>query len=821
MNERADQLRAQILELVAEYAAEAFPEKQFTIGSSSVPVSGRVFDATDIQYLVDSSLDFWLTTGRFANQFEKEFARFFKMRDAILVNSGSSANLLALTCLTSPLLKERQLKPGDEVITVATGFPTTVNPIFQNNLIPVFVDVEIPTYNVDATQLEAALSEKTRAVMIAHTLGNPFNLEAVTAFCKQHNLWLVEDCCDAVGATYNGQPVGRFGDVATVSFYPAHHITMGEGGVVLTDKPKLKKIVESFRDWGRDCFPAGTKVEVNGVIKNIEDIQVGDCVLSHTGNLRRVERLTGKTDTEFVSLKPRLMKAITSTENHPIYTQTLVNSKSTKTWTRARDIKVGDYVLESIPKVLGHSPTEFSYSYETEYQQKYSTLRIEPDLMRLIGYWLAEGSLSSGLKGKSGYKENKYKFYRVDFSFDLEEEEIINDVCNLMLKYFGVTGQVRQSRKGTSGVSIQFKTRKGFEFFLQFFGRGAGNKSLPYNMINWELSLGLSELIKGFWAGDGSSSEQGFSLCSVSETLINQIRRLLLRFKVVGSFHERNLEDHKSSVVNKKIIQAKKILHSINFYGEAAERFGEIIGEPFKSKTSGQKVKFDDEYAYYPIEKTNKFTTSSPTKVYNMEVEIDNSYHAEGLVVHNCWCDPGKDNTCGKRFDWELGDLPHGYDHKYTYSHIGYNLKATDMQAAVGVSQLKKLPAFIEKRRENFNYLTQQLSHLQNFFLLPQATPNSTPSWFGFPIYVRPEAPFSRDEVVRWLEAHKIGTRLLFGGNLIRQPAYRGQNYRTVGDLKCADEVMHRVFWIGVYPGLTRPMLDYVAETIQQLISVH
>ncbi len=434
MSERSDQLRAQILELVAEYSEEAFPEKQFVPGVSSVPVAGRVFDSEDIRSLVDSSLDFWLTTGRFAHQFEIEFARFFKMRHAMLVNSGSSANLLALTCLTSPLLKERQLKPGDEVITVATGFPTTVNPIFQNNLVPVFVDVDIPTYNVDVTQLEAALSDKTRAVMLAHTLGNPFNLEAVTAFCKEHHLWLIEDCCDAVGATYNGQPVGRFGDVATVSFYPAHHITTGEGGAVLTDKPKLKKIIESFRDWGRDC-----------------------------------------------------------------------------------------------------------------------------------------------------------------------------------------------------------------------------------------------------------------------------------------------------------------------------------------------------------------------------------------------WCEPGKDNTCGKRFDWQLGDLPAGYDHKYTYSHIGYNLKVTDMQAAVGVSQLKKLPQFISRRCENFNYLTEQLSPLQDFFTLPQATPNSTPSWFGFPIYVRPEAPFTRDETVRWLEDHKIGTRLLFGGNLIRQPAYRGLNYRVAGNLSHADEVMRHVFWIGVYPGLTKSMLDYVCDTFIQL----
>lgn len=438
MSERSNELRAKILELTAEYAAEEFPARKFIPGESAVPVAGRVFDAADVQSLIDSSLDFWLTEGRFARQFEKEFARFFNMRHSILVNSGSSANLLALTSLTSPLLKERQIQPGDEVITVATGFPTTVNPIFQNGLVPVFLDVDIPTYNIDVSQLEAALSEKTRAVMIAHTLGNPFDLKTVTEFCKKHNLWLVEDCCDAVGALYDNRMVATFGDIATVSFYPAHHITMGEGGALLTDKPKLKKIIESFRDWGRDC-----------------------------------------------------------------------------------------------------------------------------------------------------------------------------------------------------------------------------------------------------------------------------------------------------------------------------------------------------------------------------------------------WCEPGKDNTCYKRFDWQLGDLPQGYDHKYTYSHIGYNLKATDMQAAVGVSQLKKLNGFIEKRRENFDYLTELLSPLQEFFILPKATQNSTPSWFGFPILVRPEAPFSRDELVRHLEAHKIGTRLLFGGNLIRQPAYRGKEYRVVGDLKNSDEVMRRVFWIGVYPGLTKSMLDFVAETMRQFCEAH
>jgi CDP-6-deoxy-D-xylo-4-hexulose-3-dehydrase len=432
--DRPEALRRQIAALVAEYHAVAFPPRQFVPGESAVPVSGRVFDAEDIQYLVESSLDFWLTTGRFARQFEREFAALFGVRSALLVNSGSSANLVALSCLTSPKLGDRQLRPGDEVITVAAGFPTTVNPIIQNRLVPVFLDVTVPGYDVNVEQLEQALSPKTKAVMLAHTLGNPFNLDAVTAFTKKHNLWLIEDCCDAVGAKYDGKPVGTFGDIATVSFYPAHHITMGEGGCVLTNKPLLKTLAESFRDWGRDC-----------------------------------------------------------------------------------------------------------------------------------------------------------------------------------------------------------------------------------------------------------------------------------------------------------------------------------------------------------------------------------------------WCEPGKDNTCGKRFDWDLGELPHGYDHKYTYSHIGYNLKVTDMQAAVGVSQLRKLPRFVEARKENFARLSAGLADLSEYFILPEPTPKSEPSWFGFPIAVRPGAPFTRDQVVRTLESKKIGTRLLFAGNLLRQPAYRDIEHRKIGTLENSDFVMNQVFWVGVYPGLSAEMIDYILDVFHEL----
>jgi len=430
-------LREQILRLVAEYHAEAFAAKTFVSGESAVPVSGKVFDAAELQHLVDASLDFWLTTGRYAARFEKEFARWMGIRECLLVNSGSSANLCAVSALTSPKLGDRRLVPGDEVITVAAGFPTTVNPIIQNGLVPVFVDVTLPTYNVDVTQLEAALSPRTRALIIAHTLGNPFDIDAVTEFARRHKLWLIEDCCDAVGSTWRGRKVGSFGDFATTSFYPAHHITMGEGGAVLTNQPLLRTLAESFRDWGRDC-----------------------------------------------------------------------------------------------------------------------------------------------------------------------------------------------------------------------------------------------------------------------------------------------------------------------------------------------------------------------------------------------WCQPGCDNTCGKRFDWQLGELPCGYDHKYTYSHIGYNLKLTDMQAAVGVAQLQKLDGFLAARRQNFARLREGLRPLEEFFILPEATEGADPAWFGFPIAVRPGAPFSRNQVTGFLEQRKIATRLLFGGNLTRQPAYQGQNFRTIGNLKNTDFVMDRVFWIGLYPGITPAMLDYTVETFHSLCAM-
>ncbi len=432
MNKNRRHLKSRILKDAGIYYRAAFPRAKFIPGKSPVPVSGKVFDAAEIRKLIESALDFWLTAGRFAERFEKEFSDWMGVRFCSLVNSGSSANLLAVTALTSPELGNRRLKPGDEVITMASGFPTTLNPIFQNGLVPVFLDCRIPGYNIRPEDLERAVSKKTRALILPHTLGNPCDLDAVMSFSKKYRLWVIEDCCDAVGSLYRGRKAGSFGDLSTVSFYPAHHMTMGEGGAVLTSDPRLKRIVESLRDWGR-----------------------------------------------------------------------------------------------------------------------------------------------------------------------------------------------------------------------------------------------------------------------------------------------------------------------------------------------------------------------------------------------HCWCATGCDNTCGNRFGWQLGGLPKGYDHKYIYSHIGYNLKITEMQAAVGCAQLGKLTGFIAQRRQNFERLYDGLKPLEEYLVLPEATPRSRPSWFGFPITLRESAPLTRNELIGKLEKCRIGTRLLFGGNLLCQPAYRNRRRRVVGDLKESTRVMRQTFWIGVYPGLTAEMLDYAVRVFR------
>lgn len=431
-----EQLKEQILKLTKEYTEQKFPKKEFIGGKSTIPISGKIFDYHEVCNIVESALEFHLTTHTFNTQFEKQLREFVGVKYALTCNSGSSANLIALTSLTSPLLGEKRIKAGDEIITVAAGFPTTINPIIQNRLIPVFVDVVLPSYNIDVNELEKALSSKTKAIMIAHTLGNPFDIDTIMEFSLKHNLWVIEDFCDALGSTYNKKQVGTFGHISTLSFYPAHHITMGEGGAVLTNDPILKKAMESIRDWGRDC-----------------------------------------------------------------------------------------------------------------------------------------------------------------------------------------------------------------------------------------------------------------------------------------------------------------------------------------------------------------------------------------------WCAPGEDNSCGKRFDHTYEELPNGYDHKYVYSHLGYNLKITDMQAAVAVAQMKKLPAFINIRKKNFMLLSEKLDKFSEYFILPEATIHSDPSWFGFLLTIKDSAPFTRNEITKHLDSHKIGTRLFFAGNATKQPYMESQEYRVIGKLENTDKIMNDTFWIGLYQGITPEMIDYVVEVIGDFIN--
>ena len=812
--EKEKQLRKEIFNRVKKISKLRKSQEKFIPGQTKINYAGRVYNEKEMINLVDASLDFWLTAGRYAKQFEEEFAKFLGLKYCLLTNSGSSANLLAISALTSPKLGKRRLKPGDEVITIACGFPTTLNPIIQNNLTPVFIDVDLGTYTIQTDKIEKAISKKTKAIFIAHTLGNPANLEKILKIVKKYKLWFIEDNCDALGSKYKGKYTGTFGDISTFSFYPAHLMTMGEGGAVLTNDLRLKRIIASFRDWGRACFVAGTPIILNGKTKNIEDIIVGDLVLTHDGKFLPVTNTFKKTYTgKIYKFKVPLNSPFEATSDHKFF---ILRDGKTK-WIKAKNIKKGDLFLEVIPKHI-NKPSILNWEYETAYKKVKRSLSPDKDLMRLIGYWLAEGSVVKGLKGPSGYKVGqKYYSYRVDFSLNRNEIHYINDIKKLMLKYFGVKGQTKRER---GGISLNFKTRGGYEFFKKFFKTGALNKTLWKDMEYWDLNL-VNPVLKGFWRGDGSDDFQRFSICSISLDLIEKIRTILIRNHILPCYEIRTSDKHKTSIVNGKTIKAKHNLYSLLCYGINAEKFANIVDEKYLSRSKRQKVHFKTinnvEYICYPIDKISQKTTNSVT-VYNLEVKGSHSYHAGRVVVHNCWCEPGQDNTCKKRFGWKLGKLPFGYDHKYIYSHIGYNLKITDLQAAIGVAQLKKLPSFIKKRRKNFDELYKFFKNYQNYFLLPQPEKSSEPCWFGFPLSVKSNAPFTRAEIVNYLEKNKIATRMLFGGNLTKQPAYQNIKYRISGLLKNTDLVMNNLFWLGVYPGITNEKLKYIFKVFTEFL---
>ena len=801
--------RENILEEVGKYFDVHHRVKDFVPGLTYIPSAAPVFDRDEGMSLVNCALDFWLTGGKEAHELEYSLAHYQNKAYGTLCNSGSSANLLALAALTSERLDGRRLKPGAEVITAAVGFPTTVNAIIQLGLTPVFVDVRIPSYNADLALVDEAIGKETGAIMLAHTLGNPFNALRVKRMAEDCGLYFVTDACDALGSEYAGKHVAEYSDLSTLSCYPAHHLTCGEAGMVFTDSPMLNQIVRSFRDWGRSCFPKGTLVGTPTGYKDINTIAVGDDVVSAMGNNRKaISTFSSSYTGEIYTIGAKLIPDIKCTANHQFY----ILRDGEFCWKEARELKVGDMLLEHRhPKYrrIKNEPLYLNFNVYNETIRR--DFEIEPTLGlgRLIGYYLSQGSLAKGKKGLSGYAENKYYSYRVDFCFNEDKTDVIDDLILQMNNVFGVSYTLR--KPSSRAIEISFKSRVAYEFFKKYCGIHSFEKNLLFDYSSYEDDV-LMSIVVGFLLGDGSDSRQGFALFSTSKILFSQLRQIMLWNGIYGSISIRTKDKHHPSIVNGKSIEQKHDLYTIAIYGKYAEKLSKFsfLLPPFRAKTTRTMVKEVGEYIAYPIDSIKVKDVENET-VYNLEVEEDNSYHAGYVAVHNCTCATGQDGKCGKRYGWQLGKLPFGYDHKFIYSEIGYNLKTTDLAAAIGNAQFKKLQNFILIRRRNWRCLRENID--DSFFVMPEPERNSNPSWFGFALTLRPDAPFTRLELVEFLEAKRIGSRMLFGGNLLRQPAYLNIKHRVVGTMKQADIITEKTFWVSVSPNLTPEMLTYMVET--------
>lgn len=824
----------EIMMLVADYKE---PDPPFVPGESRVPYAGRVYDAAELCAGVKAVLDFTLTGGPATREFERTFNAMLGREYGCLVNSGSSANLLAISALRSPLLGSKQLQPGDEVITVAAGFPTTLNPIIQNGLVPVFIDIDKQTLNIRADLIEEEITEKTKAIFIAHTLGIPADLDKIMAIAKKHNLFFIEDNADALGSVYGGHLTGTYGHISTFSFYPAHHITMGEGGFISTNNPLLGQIIKSLRDWGRECFTEGTLIDTIEGLKPIENVVEGDNVLTHTGKYMPVTRVF-KTpyNLPLRAIKSQKKNIITCTPSHKFYV--VQKNKEVPEWVSAENIHIGDFLTESAPSFYSHK-NEIVWEYEAYEHTNIEKLTLTKDLMRLCGYWLAEGSISKCNKFSNGVKDTGkkrhriYYKYKVEFAFNINETIYIDDVTKLMHSYFGINNIHLNYKKGSNGVTLEFNTRKGYEFFFQLFSKISYKKKLPNYFLALDDRL-LIELLKGLWRGDGSYWEGNvqqntvkkrraiYNFCTTSPILHEQVRKILLKLRINPSICVRTPNQHHSSIVNGMKIVARRNMYIILMYGANAFQFAKLLKESSKNLVDGCVPLFTREgrYALFPVTAIKEIE-SIPTFVYNLHVGEDNSYHANGVIVHNCTCPPGVYNVCGHEFSGQYGTLPEGYDHRYVYSHIGYNLQATDIQAAIGLAQLGKLLKFAQARDNNHVLYTEFFYKYRGYFEVcgPTSVKGCMPSWFACPVRVLPSAPFTRTDLTKYLAEHKIETRNLFGGNLLRQPAYETIEKRvSCHGLKNTDDVMNNVFFLGVYPGLTEEMILYVQATIETFI---
>lgn len=780
----------------------------FVPGKTPVPPSGKLVAGEELAAAVRAVLEMHLTEGHVTQEFERKFAGYLGRRFAAFCNSGSSANLLALSALRHPLFPfpDDPILDGDEVITAATGFPTTVNPILQNRLRPVFCDVELGTYVPTVSMIDSLVTKRTRAIMLAHTLGNPFEVDRVRALCDAYGLVLIEDNCDSLGSTLSGRLTGTWGDFATHSFYPAHHITTGEGGMVISKNGKYDKIIRSLRDWGRDCAASGQPVLTAQGIKPIEEVRVGDLVLNAEGRYDCVTNLTGHNLRPLLSVKAALRPKVIVSRGHRFF----VKSGDGYLWKRADELTATDFLVEKLPQISRWN--QVKVEYHTLYQRMIFKLSNDERLARILGYYAAEGSLASGTKGISGYKI-RYKFHRVDFCFNKKRKDEVDDLVDLMQRVFGCKPYIREK---ANSVQIAFKSRKAYETLDQLVGRPASEKRLPPWMIQQPEAY-LVNFLKAYWAGDGHVGTRSLQVHTVSPHLHEQVRVMLLRLGVVASDWKRTTDKHQSSVIDGKEVVARHDLLGLAVYGKSAHILSDKLGFPSFGSEQANKAVFENGYVLYPVQEVED---AGQGAVYNFEVERNPTYHLGGLISHNCWCPPGEENTCGKRFNWKFEGLPDGYDHKYIYSSIGYNLKSTDLQAAMGKVQLDRLPAFIARRRRNFDYLFRQLSPLTNLFHMPRPTTGSNPAWFGFPLTIREDVPLSRRDLLDFLTRRKIGTRMMFGSNLPMQPAYLGRlpQHARESHHQTADLIARNGFWIGVWPGLRLPHLDWIANSLQEFV---
>jgi dTDP-4-amino-4,6-dideoxygalactose transaminase len=810
--------KEQILQLVAEYITEKHAAETWEPGKDWVQYSGPVFDDKEYVAAVETLLNEWLVLGTDAINFEHRFPPLLGKSHGVITNSGSSANLLMIAAMMAGKSWAKKYK----VIVPVAGFPTTLNPILQLGLEPVFVDIELDTLNLNLDQVEKA-APTSHMLMFAHVLGNPPNMNRVMELVNKYHLTLLEDCCDALGSTYNEKPLGSFGRFASCSFYPAHHITIGEGGFVACNNKGDEKVVRSLREWGRGCFIKGTLINTNEKPKTIENIRLGDIVISHNGLQKKVTRLFQKYyEGGHYTFTARLRNKISSTDYHP---HLIMDKRGSIEWKRANEIAIGDCFLEKIPQE-DTKEKWFEWKYKTLYQTKTEKLIAEPDLMRLIGYWLAEGCANRGLKGKWKYRKgNVYYAYTISFHFNKNETDYINDVKSLMKKYFRVSGFPGHKTFKGNATSICFKSRKAYEFFIQHFGKLSYQKCLPETMVNWSNIL-TSQLINGFWRGDGSycDTNKNFIIDSTSQILTEQLRRMLLKQKILcSSFPTEKEKRQNNQILNGKLINAKHTIYHLAMYGENATLFStNICGIPFMSRSSKQVafIREDIGFACYPIRKIENSRINE--MVYNLEVEDDHSYHASGIATHNCYCVGKKANllkngTCGCRYNKWLPSLPEEiFDHKYVYDNIGYNLKPIELQCSMGLAQLDKLPHIIRRRKENYMRLWSIFLRYEEFFVLPRKTPNSSPAWFAFPLTIRDGVKFKRSDFCQYLEDNKIQTRNYFGGNLLLQPAYRHLDVEQNAHVKypVATKVTTDTFFLGTSPVITFQQLAYVEEKV-------